>query len=59
MVKGNERWEQQLLFRNRLRENSQLVYEYSTLKQGLAKRFNQDRESYTKAKTEFIKQVLK
>ncbi|MFY0521288.1 GrpB family protein [Lysinibacillus sp. UGB7] len=58
MVKGNERWEQQLLFRNRLRENLQLVCEYSTLKQGLAKRFNQDRESYTKAKTEFIKQVL-
>ncbi|MGG0723935.1 GrpB family protein [Bacillus mycoides] len=59
MVKGNERWEQQLLFRKRLQGNPQLVYEYSILKQELAKRFNQDREAYTKAKTEFIKQVLK
>lgn len=37
MVKGTERWEQQLLFRNRLRENPQLVYDYSNLKQELAK----------------------
>jgi GrpB-like predicted nucleotidyltransferase (UPF0157 family) len=59
MVKGTERWEQQLLFRNRLQENPQLVYDYSNLKQKLAKRFNQDREAYTKAKTEFIKQILK
>lgn len=59
MVKGTERWEQQLLFRNRLRENPQLVYDYSILKKELAKRFNQDREAYSKAKTEFIKQVLK
>lgn len=59
MIKGTERWEQQLLFRNRLRENPQLVYDYSNLKQKLAKKCNQDREAYTKAKTEFIKQVLK
>ncbi|GGE58283.1 GrpB family protein [Priestia taiwanensis] len=59
MLKGEKRWEQQLLFRNRLRENPQLVYDYANLKQELAREFHQDREAYTKAKTEFIKRVLK
>ncbi|MCZ8538150.1 GrpB family protein [Paenisporosarcina quisquiliarum] len=58
MQEGEERWEQQLKFRNKLRTNAHLAEEYATIKCHLAQEFNNDRESYTEAKTEFINKVL-
>lgn len=58
MLKGEERWRKQLLFRNTLRANSHLVEEYAILKRRLAKEFANDREAYTEAKAEFVKRVL-
>lgn len=58
MLEGEERWEKQLLFRDLLRNNQKFIDEYAILKRNLANKYNNDRESYTKAKTEFINYVL-
>lgn len=59
MLKGEQRWEKQLLFRDKLRDDPQLVFEYARLKSNLAKEFNLDREAYTEAKTKFVNLVLR
>lgn len=59
VVEGNKRWEEQLLFRDRLRKNPHLVAEYELLKQKLSLEFKHDREIYTKEKTSFINHVRK
>jgi len=58
MQEGEERWEKHLKFRDKLRTNSHLTEEYAKIKSHLAQEFNNDREGYTKAKTEFINKVL-
>jgi GrpB-like predicted nucleotidyltransferase (UPF0157 family) len=58
MLKGEPRWVQQLSFRNRLNRNPSLREEYATLKKDLAKKYFNDREAYSQAKTEFIQRVL-
>ncbi|MUK88318.1 GrpB family protein [Ornithinibacillus sp. L9] len=58
MLETEERWNQQLLFRDLLRSNPHFIEEYANLKRNLAKKYAQDREGYTKAKTEFINYVL-
>lgn len=58
MLDGEDRWKEQLDFRNKLRANVDLTKQYATLKKQLAEEFNNDREKYTEAKTEFIKKVL-
>ena len=58
MQEGEKRWEKQIKFRNKLRTNSDLAEEYATIKSQLAHEFNNDREGYTVAKTEFINKVL-
>ncbi|ALS78447.1 hypothetical protein AUO94_07120 [Planococcus kocurii] len=59
MLKGEERWEKQLLFRDKLRDNPHLVIEYAGLKNKLAQEFSLDREAYTEAKTKFVNLVLR
>ena len=44
----------QLAFRDRLRADPALATEYEALKRELARRFRDDRESYTDAKTAFV-----
>jgi GrpB-like predicted nucleotidyltransferase (UPF0157 family) len=44
----------QLAFRHRLRNEPELASAYADLKRQLAIRFRDDREAYTKAKTEFV-----
>ena len=44
----------QLAFRDRLRADPALATEYESLKRELARRFRDDRESYTDAKTAFV-----
>jgi GrpB-like predicted nucleotidyltransferase (UPF0157 family) len=46
-----------LLFRDYLRENPQVAKEYEKLKLDLSKKYRQDREGYTKAKTNFIVKI--
>lgn len=58
MLQSEKRWEEQLLFRDKLRTNQNLVAEYARLKKELAKKYGDDRETYTKKKTEFIRFVL-
>ncbi|MDR4936362.1 GrpB family protein [Rossellomorea marisflavi] len=59
MQEGEERWGEQLEFRNRLRADGHLADQYAALKRRIAKEFNHDREKYTEAKTAFINKVLR
>ena len=54
---GSRRYEEELAFRDRLRADPTLADEYADLKRSLASRFRDDREGYTDAKTEFIRQI--
>jgi GrpB-like predicted nucleotidyltransferase (UPF0157 family) len=54
LVDEREDMDRCLRFRDTLRADRQLAAEYVALKRVLAKRFREDREGYTKAKTKFI-----
>lgn len=47
-----------LFFRDYLRQNTWARDEYAALKRDLARRFRDDREAYTEAKTAFVEGVL-
>jgi GrpB-like predicted nucleotidyltransferase (UPF0157 family) len=51
-------WNQLLLFRDYLREHADEAQKYSDIKKTLAVRFGLDRESYMRAKTEFIQGII-
>lgn len=53
-----ERYRAELAFRDRLRADDRLAAEYAALKQRLATRFENDRDAYTAAKSEFIGSAL-
>ncbi|PEL08143.1 GrpB family protein [Bacillus sp. AFS017336] len=55
--KSNE-WIEKLLFRDYLRENPKIAEEYMNLKKNLAKEFQFDRQTYTKKKEPFIREVI-
>lgn len=48
----------ELRFRDILRANTDLAFEYAKLKKHLAEQYSSDRISYTSGKGEFIKQIL-
>jgi len=48
-----------LYFRDYLRENAKVAKAYEDLKLELAKRYKNDREAYTQAKTDFILKINK
>ncbi len=54
---GGEFWDRHLLFRDYLRCHPDIAADYGALKKDLAKREWNDRNEYSDAKTEFIKQV--
>lgn len=58
LQKGDDRWDKQLLFRDRLRSNQDLVNDYAKLKRKSAEKFKNDREQYTKSKTKFIYSII-
>jgi len=58
MLENEERWGNQLLFRDKLREQLNLARQYAKLKMKLAIENKDDRETYSEAKTHFIKTVL-
>jgi GrpB-like predicted nucleotidyltransferase (UPF0157 family) len=51
-------WRERLLFRDYLRQHTDVAMDYAVLKQSLAERHRFDRESYTEAKGPFIRRVL-
>ena len=55
---NSKRYEETLKFRNLLRENLELRNKYQELKEGLAKKYFNDRKSYTASKDRFIKEAL-
>ena len=59
MEKDGPRYQDTILFRDTLRDNMRLRLEYEELKQELAKKFPNDRKSYTESKDYFIKSILR
>jgi GrpB-like predicted nucleotidyltransferase (UPF0157 family) len=59
MTTDTARWEEQLRFRDALRADPKLVESYAALKTDLAAQHTLDRESYTAAKSDFIRAVVK
>lgn len=55
LVDQREELERRLRFRDRLRADPILAAEYVTLKRELAERHRDDRETYTEAKSEFVR----
>ena len=51
-------WNDRLLFRDHLRAHPEAADEYVRLKHVLAERFRDDREAYTRAKTDFVLATL-
>lgn len=52
-------WKDHILFRNYLRINKEVVKEYSELKEKLAKKYKNDRITYTIEKIPFIQRIIK
>jgi GrpB-like predicted nucleotidyltransferase (UPF0157 family) len=57
MVEANSKLWERLYFRDYLREHQEAAEQYETIKTELSQKFPNDREAYTKAKTEFISSV--
>jgi GrpB-like predicted nucleotidyltransferase (UPF0157 family) len=55
---GHPRWAEQLAFRDALRRDDELAGRYADLKRRLAAEHADDREAYTEAKGEFVREVL-
>ncbi|WP_007023472.1 GrpB family protein [Saccharomonospora iraqiensis] len=55
---GHPRWYAQLAFRDTLRRDPGLTARYAALKRCLATRHAGDREAYTRAKSDFVAEVL-
>lgn len=58
-VYDGDLWKNHVYFRDYLRLNKESVEKYSRLKKVLAEKFTEDRTSYTSAKNDFIKSILK
>ncbi len=54
----NNFWKNQILFREKLRENPELAKKYAEIKKELAIKFKDNRDGYTEAKTGFIRNAL-
>lgn len=59
VVYGSKEWQQRLAFRDRLRANAEIALQYEQHKQRWAAEFRSDREAYTAAKGDFIRETLK
>ena len=56
--KNSRIWQNHILFRNYMNLNPEEVRKYSDLKETLAKKFYNDRKSYTKAKEGYIEKII-
>lgn len=57
-IVNKREFESLLKFRDRLRDNTSLVKEYTTLKRKLAAEHKDNRDIYTRSKNDFIKSVI-
>jgi GrpB-like predicted nucleotidyltransferase (UPF0157 family) len=55
---SDQRYSDELEFRDQLRASPDLAQRYADLKRSLARRFEHDREDYTQAKGAFINEIL-
>jgi len=55
---GSELWLEQLAFKEYLCKNAKVAKEYAQLKQKLAEKFEFDRDSYTSAKADFVRNII-
>ena len=55
---NGRKYKETIIFRDYLRANNEVLKEYESLKQKLANKFEKDRKAYSKAKEEFINNVL-
>ncbi|CAA9449915.1 MAG: Uncharacterised protein family UPF0157 (COG2320) [uncultured Rubrobacteraceae bacterium] len=55
---GGDLWNDRVVFRDHLRSYPEVADEYARFKHVLAERFRDDREAYTRAKTDFISAML-
>ena len=58
VVHASKTWFEHIRFRDVLRTNPEIARRYSELKALLAKRYATDREAYTEAKAEFVREVV-
>lgn len=54
----SDHWRRSLLFRDHLRAHPEAAEEYRDLKRGLARKYPEDRESYTAGKDRFIERAI-
>jgi GrpB-like predicted nucleotidyltransferase (UPF0157 family) len=59
LLKNDIRYQNMIKFRDILINDSKVLKEYEQLKQDLAKKYQNNRELYTKSKNDFIERVLK
>jgi len=59
VVAGNSEHVRHMLFRDYLRSHPEEVRKYSDLKKSLARKFRDNRDAYTVAKTEFVEEILR
>lgn len=56
---GNHKYQEELLFRDYLRIDNQVMRDYEALKTTLSKKYSNDPRLYTEAKASFIQQIIK
>jgi GrpB-like predicted nucleotidyltransferase (UPF0157 family) len=56
-VVGHEHWDRHLLFRDYLRMHPEAAARYTALKRELVEKFRDDRDAYTEAKSEFVRDI--
>ncbi|MBD3208477.1 MAG: GrpB family protein [Candidatus Nealsonbacteria bacterium] len=52
-------WKNHILFRDYLRAHKQAVREYNKIKEGLAEKYKDDRDSYSAEKNSFIEEIIR
>lgn len=55
---NSDHWQRNLLFRDYLRAHPEIAEEYRNLKQELARKYPENRASYTIAKNSFVEQTI-
>ena len=59
MVTGSPEFKAKIAFRDYLISHPEEIQKYESLKKKLAEKFDNDREAYTQAKTDFVKEIIK
>ncbi len=59
LLPDSDAWRKHLLFRDYLRQNPAAAEKYDKLKQELAQKYKNDRDSYLDGKADFVERVLK